>query len=76
MYSSVIIIQIIKSIKMIWWKQVRFMQRTERLMTKKFVGNPEWKTSLGRPTYIQENNTEIRVLIKKEQGVWVWSVFD
>jgi hypothetical protein len=42
---------------------------------KKIVGNPEWKTSLGRPKCIQENNTEIHVLIKKH-GVWVWSVFN
>ena len=30
---------------------------------KKIVGNPEWKTSLGRPKYIQENNREIHDLI-------------
>ena len=34
---------------------------------QKIVGNPEWKTSLGRPKYIQENNTQIHVLIKKNR---------
>jgi len=38
---------------------------------KKIVGNPEWKTSLGRPKYKQQNNWEIHVLIKKTGCVGV-----
>jgi len=45
-----------------------YAKEREATDNNKIVGNPERMTSLGRPKYIQENNTEIHVLIKK-QGV-------
>ena len=44
---------------------IRIIQRREATYNNKFVGNPEWKTSLEIPKYVEENNTDMHVLIKK-----------
>jgi hypothetical protein len=45
-----------------------YAKEREANANKKNAGNAEWKTSLRRPKYIEENNTEIHAFIQNNRA--------